>query len=384
MSGDWELTNEESLLRDAVRDVVQTEADGDRVRRWDEADEYPVALFDQIATLGWYELALDVEDGLNKARAHMLVCEELGRASSDLVALYNLTLGGIMDIAAWGSAEQREHLIPEAIAGRKRFSISVSEPDVGSDSAAVKAHAVSSGDSYRLSGQKSYCEGGGLPNTVIELYVRTGTEGRKRDNLSVFLIDADTPGLELRRMPSLGRRMSGVYEVFFDNLEVPASAMLGKPGDGWRILSQRLPLERLRISAGFLGCIKTVIDMTVMYANEREQFGQPIAGFQGVAHPLADLYVRYDAARTSLWRTANLMDRGADAQFETTMAKLLTGQLYADATAVAMQIQGAYGYIRDHTLPMHYSDGIIATVVAGPPAVQRNVVAHYMGLRSRR
>jgi alkylation response protein AidB-like acyl-CoA dehydrogenase len=182
-------------------------------------------------------------------------------------------------------------------------------------------------------------------------------------------------------MPALGRNISGIYEVFLRDVQLPPDALLGQVGQGWEILKQRLVLERIMISSGFVGSSSAVIDMTVTYANEREQFGRPISSYQGVSLPLAEMHLRLDAARCAVRRSAELFDRSLPCDVESTMAKFLCGQIYAESSALAMQIQGAYGYVRDHTLPMHHSDGIIARVVAGPPSLQLDYVARSMGLR---
>lgn len=369
------------MLRESVRELLAEHAPPSRVQKWDEEGSYPVDLFDRIAAIGWYGLGSELDDPIeNRADLLVAMCEELGHASSDLVALFNLNVSGLRDLERWGSQEQKDRLLPEVLAGRARFSIAVSEPDVGSDAAAISTRGVRSADGWVLRGQKTYCEGAGLPSAVITVYVRTGDSGRKRDQLSAFLVPADHPGVRLQRMPALGRNISGIYEVFLDDVALPPEALLGQPGDGWRILKNRLVLERLMISAGFVGCAAEVLQMTTRYANERQQFGRTIGSYQGVSHPLAELYIRLDAARCAVQRTAELFDCGASCEVESAMAKFLTGQLYAETTATAMQVQGAYGYVRDHTLPMHYADGIIARVVAGPPQIQLNVVARAMGL----
>jgi alkylation response protein AidB-like acyl-CoA dehydrogenase len=253
---------------------------------------------------------------------------------------------------------------------------------VGSDAASVSTRAEAGrGGGWVLNGQKTYCEGAGLPGAVMELVAKVGEGTRKRDHLAVFLVPADSPGIEIRRMPALGRNISGIYEVFLRDVALPEDALLGEVGQGWQILKERLVLERIMISSGFVGSSSAVIDMTVTYANEREQFGKPISSFQGVSLPLAEMNIRLDAARCAVRRSAELFDRGLPCEVESTMAKFLSGQIYAESSALAMQIQGAYGYVRDHTLPMHHSDGIIARVVAGPPSLQLDYVARSMGLR---
>ena len=376
-------SEEQAQLRATARAFVTRHAPERDVRGWDEEGSYPEQFYREIAKLGWYDMVADADEPIEDTAALLVtLCEEIGRASSDLVALLNLNFSGIRDLARWGTREQRQTYAAPVLEGNGRFSIGVSEPDVGSDAASVATRAERAGDGWVLNGQKTYCEAAGLPGTVMELLVKVGDSDRKRDDLAVFLVPADHPGVEVRRMPALGRNISGIYEVFLHDVRLPESALLGRPGQGWQILKERLVLERIMISSGFLGSVASVLDMTVTYANERTQFGRTISAYQGVTLPLAEMFVRADAARCAVQRSAALFDAGVACEVESTMAKFLSGQIYAEASALAMQTQGAYGYVRDHTLPMHHSDGIIARVVAGPPAVQLNVVARAMGLRA--
>lgn len=381
MSTNASLETEDQIeLRKTARALFANLAPERDVRMWDEAGSYPVELYREIAALGWYDI---VAEGDVDGSAGLLaaLCEEIGRGSSDLVALFNLNLSGIRDLQRWGTPEQQATFAAPVRRGEGRFSIAVSEPDVGSDSASVSTRAEAGDDGWILNGQKTYCEAAGIPGTVMELVAKVGDGGRKRDHLAVFLVPVDTPGIEVRRMPALGRNISGIYEVFLRDVKLPQDALLGGVGQGWQILKERLVLERIMISSGFVGSSSAVIDMTVTYANERQQFGRSISSFQGVSLPLAEMYLRLDAARCAVRRSAELFDRGLSCDVESTMAKFLCGQIYAESAALAMQIQGAYGYVRDHTLPMHHSDGIIARVVAGPPSLQLDYVARSMGLR---
>jgi alkylation response protein AidB-like acyl-CoA dehydrogenase len=373
-------TTDQVELRKTARAMFAKLAPERDVRIWDEEGSYPVELYREIAALGWYDI---VAEGAVDGTAGLLtaLCEEIGRGSSDLVALFNLNLSGIRDLQRWGTPEQQAKYAGPVLRGEGRFSIAVSEPDVGSDAASVSTRAEAGDGGWILNGQKTYCEGAGLPGAVMELVAKVGDGDRKRDHLAVFLVPADTPGLEIRRMPALGRNISGIYEVFLRDVKLPQDALLGEVGQGWQILKERLVLERIMISSGFVGSSSAVIDMTITYANEREQFGHPISSYQGVSLPLAEMYLRLDAARCAVRRSAELFDRGLSCEVESTMAKFLCGQIYAESSALAMQIQGAYGYVRDHTLPMHHSDGIIARVVAGPPSLQLDYVARSMGLR---
>ncbi|WP_019929612.1 acyl-CoA dehydrogenase family protein [Nocardia sp. BMG111209] len=377
-------TDEHDDLRTTVRAFLARYAPAHDVRIWDESGTYPENLFREIARLGWYDVVTGDDTADETAGLLITLCEEIGRASSDLVALFNLNLSGLRDLHRWGTPEQRETYAAPVLAGAARLSIAVSEPDVGSDAASVTTRAERSADGWIVNGQKTYCEGAGLPGAVMELVARVGGGGRKRDQLAVFLVPVDHPGVEVRRMPALGRNISGIYEVFLRDVALPATALLGAPGQGWQILKERLVLERIMISSGFLGSVAAVIDLTVHYANEREQFGKALSAYQGVTLPLAEMFVRLDAARCAVRRSADRFDAGLPCEVESTMAKYLSGQLYAESSALAMQIQGAYGYVRDHALPMHHSDGIIARVVAGPPSVQLDFIARSMGLGASR
>lgn len=373
-------TDEQAELRNTAKALFSTHASDRDVRIWDEEGTYPVELYKRIADLGWYDI-VTTDDLEGTAGLLTALCEEIGRRSSDLVALFNLNLSGVRDLERWGTHDQRERYATPVLAGDGRFSIAVSEPDVGSDAASVSTKAERRGDTWVLNGQKTYCEGAGLPGTVMELVAKVGDEGRKRDRLAIFLVPVDSPGVEVRRMPALGRNISGIYEVFLRDVELADHALLGDVGQGWSILKERLVLERIMISSGFVGSSAAVLDLTVNYANEREQFGKSISSYQGVSLPLAEMFVRLDAARCAVRRSAELFDRGVPCEVESTMAKFLCGQIYAESSALAMQVQGAYGYVRDHPLPMHHSDGIIARVVAGPPSLQLDYVARSMGLR---
>ncbi|MDN3359372.1 acyl-CoA dehydrogenase family protein [Actinomadura sp. DC4] len=381
MSSTTNLESEDQIeLRKTARSLFAKHAPERDIRVWDEEGSYPVHLYREIAALGWYDIvAGDPVEG--QAGLLASLCEEIGRGSSDLVALFNLNLSGVWDLQRWGTPEQWAKYAEPVLRGESRFSIAVSEPDVGSDAASVSTRGEPAEGGWTLNGQKTYCEAAGLPGTVMELVAKVGDGGRKRDHLAVFLVPVDTPGVEIRRMPALGRNISGIYEVFLHDVALPSDALLGEVGQGWQILKERLVLERIMISSGFVGSSSAVIDTTVTYANEREQFGKPISSYQGVSLPLAEMHIRLDAARCAVRRSAELFDRGVPCEVESTMAKFLCGQIYAESSALAMQVQGAYGYVRDHALPMHHSDGIIARVVAGPPSLQLDYVARSMGLR---
>jgi alkylation response protein AidB-like acyl-CoA dehydrogenase len=377
------FTEEAEFVRDAARHFVEKECNEWRCREWDADEHYPKEVFDQIAALGWYGIGIPESDGGTGGGAVelLVVSEELGRGSTDLVACFSLTASGLRTLIKHGTDAQREELVPAIMAGDVRLSVSVTEPEAGSDAASLAATARREGDRYIVRGQKTFCEAAALPGTVVQLYVRTDPDAKKQRGISMLLLDPTAPGVTLSRLPTLGRNITGVYEIFLEDVEIPADRLVGEENTGWSVLGGELALERLIISAGFVGATFQVLDDVLEHVKQREQFGRPVGDFQGVAHLLVDLYTRAEAIRLLVYRGGELHDAGLPHVKEASMAKIASAELYADAARYGIQLLGGYGYVREHPLTMHYADAVIATVAGGPSQVQRNIVARQLGLR---
>ena len=376
--------DETASLRDSVRRFVQKECSQWRCLDWDRSGTYPKEVFDRIAELGWYGIGIPESAGGSGGGAAelLVVAEELGRGSTDLVACYSLTTSGLRTIIGQGTERQRAELVPALMSGERRLSIGITEPESGSDAAALRTTARRDGDHYVVNGQKTFCEAAGLPGTLIQLYVRTDPAARKHAGISMLLLDPHTPGVTLSRLPMLGRNITGTYEVFLDDVIVPVTDLVGEENGAWLALAAELPLERLVIAAGFVGATLQVLDDTLRHVKEREQFGQRIGDFQAVSQPLVDLFTRAESARLLVRHGGALCDAGHDYVMEASMAKVASSELYADATRAAIQLHGGYGYINERPLTMHYTDSVIATVAGGPSQIQRGIVAKQLGLRA--
>jgi alkylation response protein AidB-like acyl-CoA dehydrogenase len=377
------FTEEAEFVRDAAKRFVEKECNEWRCREWDADEHYPKEVFDQIAALGWYGIGIPESDGGTGGGAVelLVVSEELGRGSTDLVACFSLTASGLRTLIKHGTDAQREELVPAIMAGDVRLSVSVTEPEAGSDAASLAAVARRDGDRSNVRGQKTFCEAAALPGTVVQLYVRTDTQAKKQRGISMLLLDPTAPGVTLSRLPTLGRNITGVYEIFLEDVEIAADRLVGEENTGWSVLGGELALERLIISAGFVGATMQVLDDVLEHVKQREQFGRPVGDFQGVAHLLVDLYTRAEAIRLLVYRGGELHDAGLPHTKEASMAKIASAELYADAARYGIQLLGGYGYVREHPLTMHYADAVIATVAGGPSQVQRNIVARQLGLR---
>lgn len=381
---DFDETHRE--LRGAVRSFVDEECDQDRCMAWDRDGVYPKEVFDQIAAKGWYGLGIPESEGGSGGSDSDLtvVAEELGRGSTDLVACFSLTASGLRTIASRGSTGQKSALVPDLMSGAKRLSVAVTEPKSGSDAASLTTTARHDGDGFIVNGQKTFCEAAGLPDTLVQVYVRTNPEAeKKRHGISMLLLDPTSPGVTLRRLPTMGRNITGVYDIVLDDVRVPAENLVGVENEGWVDLGAQLPLERLVIAAGFVGATFQVLEDTLAYVKEREQFGRPIGSFQGVAHVLVDLLTRAESIHLLVQYAGRLADAELSYVKEASMAKTAAAELYADAARAGIELHGSYGYLEKHPLTMHYADSVIATVAGGASQVQRNIVAGQLGLRLR-
>jgi alkylation response protein AidB-like acyl-CoA dehydrogenase len=174
--------------------------------------------------------------------------------------------------------------------------------------------------------------------------------------VSMFVVDADAPGVTTRRLNTVGRHILGTYDVFYDDVFVPEDARLGEEGTGWNVVNQGLVKERLFGCSAYIGSLSTVLDLGVTYARERVQFGQSIGKFQAVSHPLADIYADLQAGRLLVYATASKMARGADARTDVAAAKLFVTEAYQKATNLVMQIHGGYGYMLEFDIQRYWRD----------------------------
>ena len=258
-----------------------------------------------------------------------IIMEEIARISADL----SMMIGGSMfcglNVQRKGSEEQKRHWLPKLLKGEIKMSISMSEPDAGSDVGAIRTIAVRDGDHYVINGQKLWATGAGAKGNVINVYVKTDPKAHYRQGLSLFLIDNDTPGLELRKLDMLGRYCTGTYEIFLKDVRVPADRLIGGENKGWDCVLSGLQVERVVAAAADCGSALGCVEMALAYAKERKQFGRPIGTFQAIAHMLADMMTEVEAARALTYRCAAMLDHGQDALRDITMAKLFASEIYA-------------------------------------------------------
>jgi alkylation response protein AidB-like acyl-CoA dehydrogenase len=380
---DFGFSEEQNLLRESVRKLMDKHAPPEYVRRLDREQAYPYELYDAWIDAGLLRLPFpEAYGGLGGDVVDMvIICEELSRRSTD----FSMSFGGSvfcgLNIVRKGSEEQKRFWLPKLLSGDVKFSISMSEPDAGSDIGAMRTTAKRDGDHWVVNGQKLWASGAAAKRNVINVYVKTDTQAHYRQGMSLFLVDNDAPGVKMRKLDMLGRRCTGTYEIFFDNVRVPADRLVGGENKGWEVVLSGLQVERITSAANSVGGAQAVVDIALQYAKDRKQFGRPIGTFQAIAHMLADMQTEVEAARSLMWRAAWMVSSGKDALREITMAKLLASETYAKVANQGMQVMGGYGYNMEFDMQRHFRDSRASTVAAGSSQIQRNLIANLMGLK---
>jgi len=382
---DFSLTAEQEALLATVHRLMEKHAPEEYIRRLDAESRYPFELYREWADAGL--LGLPFPETLGGQGGSVLdftlVAETIGRWGYDVFAVYGTPLFCGLNILHHGSTELQERWLPGLLAGERRFSVAMTEPDSGSDVGAMTTRAERRGDRFVLTGEKIFASGAGVDDTVITVYARTNPGAGHRRGITCFLVPNTTPGLEIRPVATLGCHLFPTTQLIFDGVEVPADQVVGDVDGGWDVLLSGLRLERISTSAAYIGNARTVVDEALAYAKERRQFGRPIGDFQAIAHLLADMHTKVEAGRYLMWHAAWAYEHGHDALLEISMAKLFGSEMFAEVANQGMQVLGGYGYTYDFPMQRHFRTARAATITAGTSQMQRNLIAGKLGLHPR-
>jgi alkylation response protein AidB-like acyl-CoA dehydrogenase len=380
---DFEYSTEQTLLRDSVRKLMQRLATPEYLRRLDRERLYPYEIYDAWVEAGLFALPFAIEyGGLGGSVLDLaIVSEEIGRYSADVAMAFGGSIFCALNVARKGSEEQKRYWLPKLISGEIRMSISMSEPDAGSDVGAMRTQARRDGNEYVISGQKIWATGAGAKNNFINVYVKTDPKAHYRQGMSLFLVDNTTPGLDIRKLDMLGRRSVGTYELNFNDARIPPDRLIGGENKGWECILSGLQAERVVAAACDCGSARGVLDLAVGYAKDRRQFGRAIGTFQAIAHMLANMEAEVEAAWAVTQKAAWRVSRNEDALKDITIAKLLAAEAYVKAANVGMQVMGGFGYNMEFDMQRHFRDARAATIAAGTSEMQRNIIAGQMGLK---
>ena len=379
---DFSFTPEQDSLRGHLRELLDAVCPPEYAAACDEQGRPPREAYEALAKQGWFGLILPPEYGGAGASAIELaiMLEEVGRHFEELGMwiFRTLTYGGYA-VMQHGTRAQKNTLLPKVARGELSFCFGLTEPHAGSDAASITTRAVRSGDEFVISGQKVFTSGMDLSDYCL-LVTRTTAGERKQQGITCFLVDTKLPGIDVRKIDTLGQRAIKTTQVFYSDVRVPASAVLGEIDRGWEAVDAYLWYERLCLSAARTGAATAAFDYALEYAKNREQFGRPIGKFQAISHKLADMKVMLDVSRMLVYRYAWLLSRGEATRHDAAVLKLYTGEAYKSVSDMGLQILGGYGYCMDYPLQRFFRDSRLATIGAGSSEIQRNIIARGLGL----
>jgi alkylation response protein AidB-like acyl-CoA dehydrogenase len=382
---DFTPTEEQQDVVSAVRDMMDRVATEEYLSAHDDAEEYPYELYRHFVDMGLLGLPFPEEyGGLGRGILDFaLVSEEIGRKGYDLCAVYGIPIFNALTVLRHGDEAQKRRWIDDLLAGRVRFCVAITEPGAGSDAGSMRTAARRVEGGWLLDGEKIFCSGAAVDDTVIAVYCRTDPAASRQEGLSLLLVDNRSPGLQTNKVRTLGRHMLPTTQLVFTDCFVPEDRLVGRPGDGWACLLGGLQLERIVTSCAYVGNAQTVVDEALAYAKQREQFGRRIGDFQVIAHMLADMQTEVDAARLLTYRAAWVLDQGRDALLEISMAKLFGSEAFLRVANQGTQILGGYGYTMEMPMQRHLRAARGSTITAGTSQMQRETIARRLGLRPR-
>ncbi len=378
---DFELTETQQQLQRMVTAFMEKECPPALVRAHDESDEYPFAVYEKMAAAGWLGLALPTACGGAGGSATDLAVmfETVARHWMALAAIYHTAAVFPLCILHFGTAQQQDTYLRGIGAGRIRFAFGLTEPGAGSDAAAVKTTAVRQGDEFVLNGSKVFTSGADVAQRIA-VVARTDPTLRGHKGLSVFLVDAATPGIEIRLIPKLGIKGLHTCQMFLDDVRVPSQDLLGEINHGWQVVMDTLEMERLSVGARCTGGCQAVLDAAVRYASELEQFGRVIGKFQAVQHMIADMEIAAQASRVLTMRLAWMIDSGLPCAREASVTKVYTAEAYNKVASMGIQVLGGYGYTMEYAMQRHFRDAKLYEIGGGTSQIQRMVIARSLGL----
>jgi short-chain 2-methylacyl-CoA dehydrogenase len=379
---DFDLTDEQRLLRDTVRDFARKEV-APVAEELDRTKSFPYELVARMGDLGLMGIPFPEEYGGGGADnlAYALAVEELTRIDSSVaITMAAHTSLGTMPIHLWGTDEQKDDWLPQLCSGQKLAAFGLTEPEAGSDAGNTKTTAKLEGEEWVVNGAKQFITNSGTDISGCVTITAVTGESNGTKEISNLIVPNGTPGYEpgepYRKM---GWNASDTRPLSFADCRVPERALLGRRGDGFKQFLQILDGGRIGVAAMGVGLAQGALDEAISYAKERRAFGQPIAKFQAIQAKIADLSAQIEAARLLVYRAAALKDRGDPFTLTAAQAKLITGRLAVRATEEAVQIHGGYGYIEEYPVCRFYRDAKILTIGEGTDEVQQMVIARQLG-----
>jgi len=382
---DFSFTEEQELIAATVREFCEKEITSEKIREWEETlDFMPQEVWDKAAGMGLFAASVPEEyggEGGDMVTA-MVGFEEISKASTSVALGAGATIGfGTRPIVELGTEEQKKEFLPRISEGKLKFSLAVTEPAGGTDIlGAISTYADSDGDEFVLNGQKIYITGAHVADYLTTLAITDRDNPKRSHALSLILVPADSPGIDIRLIPKVSSHCCGSCEIFYDNVRVPKANLLGTLNNGWYDVLGTLNPERIGVAMISVGLAERVFEECLAYSKQREAFGKPIGQFQIIQHYLADMAVGIENARNLVYKCAWLCDTGKPYHVEATMAGLYASQMALDAATVGMEIFGGYGVTMEADIQRYWRDSQQMVFSPISNEMSKNFIAQCYGL----
>lgn len=379
---DFSLTEEQRQIVNSVERFLERHLPPEEQARRDAQHDPPYHLLKVMADDGLLALPFpQAQGGLGSGWDTVaLVQETMGRKGWMAASLFNRAVGfGGMSLMTYGTEAQKAALMPRLIGEGLLFALGLTEPQAGSDAAAVATRARRADDTWIITGRKSWISDAAQADFIVTV-VRTGESASGREGLSILLVPKDTPGVSFTPLPKVGNNALPSYEIAFDGAEVPAEALMGEEGKGFVHLMSTLHYARAGLAAAVTGAAQRAVDLTLTHVTEREQFGRPIGKFQVIRHRLADMQMRVDQSRLISWHLAWLIREGLPSRRHAAQAKVIATEALQYVTQHGMQTLASAGYVIESEMQRLWRDARLYSFGEGSNEIQRNTIARELGL----
>jgi alkylation response protein AidB-like acyl-CoA dehydrogenase len=372
------------MIRETFHKFAQQELTRDYVRWLDENCNYPPDdLRAKLAEIGYFGIGVPEEyGGFGSGTTEMtIVTEELATASVAVaIGMGIVFIGGTRPLSEFGSEEQKKRYLPDIVSGEKKWSFALTEPAGGTDIlGAIGTTARRDGDEYVINGSKIFISAAHVADYILTVAI-TDPQAKRKNGLSVFIVDAKSEGVSVSLIPKLGIHACGTCEVHYEDVRVPAENLVGTENAGWYQLLTTLNPERIATSTLSLGIAKAAFEDALQYSKERTAFGKPIGQFQILQNYLSDIAIEIENARNLIYKCAWLCDSGQRYDVEATMAKIVACRASEKAALWGMEILGGYGYTMEYDMQRHFRDYKQMMFSPISDEMSKNYIAQSFGL----
>ncbi len=376
-----EFTEEQKMFRAAIRNFAQSEI-APLSDECEKNERFPVEILPKLGKMGYLCLTYSSKYGgvgLGKM-GDCIEFEEIGRVNESIAATLSAQLGAsISPFCDHGSEEQQQKYVVPVIRGEKIAAVGLTEPNAGSDVASIESVAKKNANTYILNGTKNYVTGGTICDFVtVAAYT---DKSKKYHGMSLIVIDKGTPGLSATKLHKFCHRSSDTAEIAYEDCVVPEENLIGEEGKGFRYAMESLIGQRINHAAARIGGAEAALQDALDYAQQRVQFGRPIATFQAIAFKLARIATEIEAARWLVYNSAWLFDQGKPCDKESSMAKFLVSEVYQRASIEAMEIFGGAASLEESRVNRYYRDSYLGKITEGTSEIQELVIARQLGIR---